>query len=95
MDGSKIDSAKEAAISVVNTLSNSDFVGVVSFATNAKTLHSSKILRATSETKEKITEKIEGLEAVGSTNYEEAFRKGLSMLKAATKDEFGAPCVNG
>ena len=95
MSSGRLDSAKEAAISVLNTLSNSDFVGVVSFGNSAKTLYSNKVLRATHETKEKIIEEIEDLEAGGSTNYEAAFNKGLTMLEAAEKDEYGAPCSNG
>ena len=58
MVGTRIDSAKEAAASVVNTLSNSDFVGVVIFSSNAKSLYSNKVLRATNDTKEKILDEI-------------------------------------
>ena len=58
MAAPRIDIAKEAAINVVNTLSNSDFVGVVSFSSSAEILYSDKILRATSEAKEKINEEI-------------------------------------
>ena len=40
-------------------------------------------------------EAIDSLDAVGSTNYESAFRKAFAMLEAAEDDEFGAPCVDG
>ena len=95
MSGTRIQSAKEAAVSVVNTLSNSDFVGVVSFASKAETLHSTKVLRATNKTKDKIIDEIEDLQANGKTNYEAALRKGLRMLELAEDDEYGAPCKNG
>ena len=51
MDGDRISLAKDAAISVVNTLSNSDFVGILNFATSASTIENSKITRATIEEK--------------------------------------------
>ena len=51
MSGTKLNAAKEAGKNVVNTLSNNDFVGVASFSSTARTLHSSKIERATFELK--------------------------------------------
>ena len=86
MDGDRLDIAKDAAISVVNTLSNSDFVGVLSFASNANTVYTEKITRATTEVKEQIIEKINSLSALGQTNYQAAFSKGFSLLNAATTD---------
>ena len=48
MDGDKMDLAKKAAKSVVNTLSNSDFVGIVSFNSLAQILNDNgQIIRAT------------------------------------------------
>lgn len=47
----KLESAKEALISVINTLSNNDFVGVATFSDSATTLQSSGLFRATSENK--------------------------------------------
>lgn len=43
MQGTRIEIAKEAAKSVVNTFSNNDFVGVVTFSNNAQTLYSNKL----------------------------------------------------
>ena len=40
MAGTGISLAKDAATSVVNTLSNSDFVGVVKFESTASYVHS-------------------------------------------------------
>ena len=95
MYGSRMTIAKDAATAVVNTLSNSDFVGVINFATSASSVDSSKITRATASVKESLIEKIDALEAVGSTNYEAAFRMAFDMLSAAENDEYGAPCPNG
>ena len=95
MYGERLILAKDAATAVVNTLSNSDFVGVINFATSASSVDSSKITRATASVKESLIEKIDALEAVGSTNYEAAFRMAFDMLSAAENDEYGAPCPNG
>ena len=35
MDGNRINLAKEAAKSVINTLSNNDFIGVITFSSTA------------------------------------------------------------
>lgn len=70
----KLVSAKEALISVVKTLSNNDFVGIVTFSDEAQ---SRSLSRATIENKESIIEYIEGLEGSGSTNYKAAFDKAF------------------
>ena len=46
-ENGKMGMAIQAAKSVINTLSNSDFVGVVEFNSDAKTIYSNRILRAT------------------------------------------------
>lgn len=51
MFGDRLQIAKDAATAVVNTLSNSDFVGVINFGSSASALHSNKIIRATIEEK--------------------------------------------
>lgn len=95
MSGDRITLAKDAATAVVNTLSNSDFVGVINFGSSASTVHSNKIIRATSSDKEEFIKAIDALEANGQTNYESAFQKAFAILNAATSDEYGAPCSNG
>ena len=47
MKGTPLSLAIEAAQNVVNTLSNSDFVGVVQFNSVASKVYSEKIIRAT------------------------------------------------
>ena len=54
MNGSRLYIAKDAATAVVSTLSNSDFVGVISFSNSARSVFSNRILRATSHVKESI-----------------------------------------
>ena len=47
MQGTKIEMAKQAASSVVSTLSNNDFVGVITFESSANSLVDTEIKRAT------------------------------------------------
>ena len=65
----RIKIAKDATSAVINTLSNNDFVAVISFSGDASTVFSSRIIRATSNNKESFTTSINDLEAVGQTNY--------------------------
>ena len=92
MAGTGISLAKDAATSVVNTLSNSDFVGVVKFESTASYVHSQKILRGTQETKDALNSGIWNLNAGGGTNYEQGLRLAMNMLSSAEEDEFGPPC---
>lgn len=92
MEGSRLQIAKDAAKSVVNTLSNNDFLGVIEFSSEATYVVSEKITRATIEHKQVLTASINSFVANGMTNYESAFRLGFSMLESAQSDEFGPPC---
>ena len=92
MSGNRITIAKSAAKSVINTLSNSDFIGVLAFNDEVTTLNSNRVVRATDEVKTKLAEAIDELTVDGKTNYEAAFQQGFNMLDAAADDEFGAPC---
>ena len=53
----------------MNTLSNNDFVGVISFSDEVESLYSNKVLRATDEVKANINSKIASLTVGGKTNY--------------------------
>ena len=83
MDGDRLEIAKEAAEAVLNTTSNNDFIGVISFNENASTIHIDRIVRGTSENKKPIIKAVQDLSSSGSTNYEAAIRLGFSMLEAA------------
>lgn len=54
MSGNRITIAKAAAKSVINTLSNSDFIGVLAFNDEVTTLNSNRVVRATDEVKTKL-----------------------------------------
>lgn len=47
MYGDRMTLAKSAATAVVNTLSNNDFLGVISFGSSASSVYSDKVTRAT------------------------------------------------
>ena len=68
---------------MLNSFSISDFVGVVSFSSEANILYGDKIKRATDELKGNLTEKIDALSAKGQTNFEAAFKKAFEMLDHA------------
>ena len=95
MLGERMTLAKDAAKAVINTLSNNDFVGIISFGSSATTVNTTKVTRATIANKQGFTSAIDALEASGQTNYEGAFQKGFELLNAAQSDEYGAPCTNG
>ena len=95
MIGDKLELAKTAAKSVINTLSNNDFLGVINFGSTARTVYTNKITRATIDHRYRMEEEINNLEVTGFTNYQAAFQLGFDMINAAETDEFGAPCTNG
>ena len=95
MMGERMSLAIDAAKNVVNTLGNTDFVGVVKFDSTAYKVYSNKILRATEEVKNDLLSEIGGFAPAGGTNYESGFRAAFKMLQAARRDEFGAPCTDG
>ena len=91
----RIELAREAAISVVNTLTNSDFVGVVLFSDDAEQLlilgqRSGSLLPATNDNILALTEQIGRISTQGQTNFEAAFRTAFSIL--ATTRENSANC---
>lgn len=51
MEGDRLFLAKNAAEAVIGTLSNNDFLGVVSFNGNAQSVHFDRIVRATKDNK--------------------------------------------
>ena len=54
MKDKKIALAKSAAKSVINTLSNSDFIGVLAFSDEVTIINSNRVVRATDEVKTKL-----------------------------------------
>ena len=87
----RIGLAREAAISVVNTLTNSDFVGIVLFSDSAEQLlipgqQTGTLLSATNDNILTLTERIRGISAGGSTNFEAAFWTAFSILDMTSEN---------
>ena len=82
----RISLAKEAAISVVNTLSPVDTVSVITFNSNATSVSFTKIVKASSKNKETLAKEIEKIVATGGTRYEKAFNKAFELLDQAKND---------
>ena len=73
MLGDGLEVPKTAAKAVINTLSNNDFLGVISFGTSARTVYTSQITRATIDHRWVMEQEIDKLEFSGLTNYQAAF----------------------
>ena len=58
-------------------------------------MYSNKILRATTDVKNDLLSEIGAFGPLGGTNYESGFRRAFTLLQAAQRDEFGAPCTDG
>lgn len=54
MYGDKLEIAKKASKTVINTLNNNDFIGVISFGNSGVSLMYDNIVRATSTVKENL-----------------------------------------
>ena len=79
MSGIKFRIAKSAIKTVIDTLSNHDFFGIVTFGDNAQRVQQT-LLRTTVENKEYLKGKLQNLQVDGQTNYKEAFEEGFRLL---------------
>lgn len=91
IQGSRLSIAKKAAIKVIDTLNNFDWVGVVLFSTTAKS-YQSKLIRATAENISALKDYINDITATGSTNFEAAFKLAFSIMDSSKGDELGNAC---
>ena len=82
----RIEIARQAAISVINTLGIADWAGLVQFNTKAET-YSPNLQRATKDNKNKMIAWINKLFAQGATNYEDAIKKTYDMFKNTVADD--------
>ncbi|KAL7530888.1 LOW QUALITY PROTEIN: hypothetical protein ACHAXR_003728 [Thalassiosira sp. AJA248-18] len=83
--------AKQAAITVINTLTVADRVAVVSFASGASLVGGySNLIRATSENKKELA--IESLKAVGGTNFYARFNAAFNALDKTIRNESTSGC---
>ncbi|KAL7442600.1 hypothetical protein ACHAXH_006708 [Discostella pseudostelligera] len=89
----RLKKAKEAATTVIDTLTVSDKVAIVVFNGNAFVLtlasndNKEQLIVASNENKEQLKEKINLLEADGATNFYDAFDVTFRVLSDSFKDE--------
>lgn len=91
----RLDLAKEAAKTVVNTLTNFDYVGIVAFSDTAttQTINGDNIMvPATNKKLVTIGTVIDQLNAGGGTNFEAAFREAFNLLDRSKQTEADSGC---
>lgn len=92
-DYGRMDIAKEAAITIVDTLTVADRVAVISFSDTAAQIGGySKLIRATSENKYNLTKAINGLKADGPTNFYAAFNTTFNAIDTTIQSESTSGC---
>mmetsp|Transcript_17970 Transcript_17970/g.32529 ORF Transcript_17970/g.32529 Transcript_17970/m.32529 type:complete len:631 (-) Transcript_17970:1364-3256(-) len=85
--------AKEAAITIVDTLTVADRVAIVTFSDGASQVGGySGLIRATSENKDTLIQAIKGLQANGSTNFYDAFNTAFNALDQTIRSESTSGC---
>ena len=93
-DYGRMDTAKKAAITVVETLTVADRVAVVVFSDEATLVGTSetKLLRATKENKDNLIRAIGRLTPNGSTNFYDAFDTAFDVLTNTIQKESTSGC---
>ena len=92
---SRLDLAKEAAKTVVNTLTNFDFVGIVTFSASATTQRvngNNIMVPATNENLLTIGTVIDQLTPQTTTNFEAAFTETFNLLARSKQNEADSGC---
>ena len=88
----RIGLARDAAITVINTLTNSDYVAVVLFNAEAFQLLLTDpaqtpgiLIQATNENIVRLSERVATIQPSGNTNFEAAFETAFSIVDGATE----------
>lgn len=79
-DHNRINILKDAVNYVINTLSVSDYVSVITFSDAAESLTSSLLQRATTDNKNLLLAKVNNLQAGGSTNFYAGFKAAFDTM---------------
>ena len=91
-DFGRLELAKDAAKTVIDTLTNFDYVGVVIFSDAASTLYTTTMVPASSANLLNLNSAIDGITARGTTNYEAAFREAFDLLTRSRIQELATSC---
>eukprot|EP00804_Cyclotella_cryptica_P019052 CCRYP_014456-RA/>CCRYP_014456-RA protein AED:0.03 eAED:0.03 QI:213/1/1/1/1/1/3/251/787 len=93
MKGRRMDLAKEAASTIVETLSVADRFAVITFSDFASQIGEEEgLIVATDENKKQMIELIQNLEARGGTNFYDGFDKAFDTIEQTIKDELTSGC---
>jgi len=87
--GSRLNTAIQAAVSVIETLTSADYVQVVLFSSSA-TSQGTNLLQVTSENQQVLLDYVTSLSGGGSTNYIAAFDKVYEIFRNSRTSERGA-----
>lgn len=88
-----MDVTKKASKIVIETLTSSDYIGLVDFDSTAKK-YKNTMIRATTDNKEDIYKWIDKIEMGGYTNFEAGFDAAYEIMSDTKKDEYGVDCSN-
>jgi len=87
----RLELMKQAASTVIGSLTVGDHVTVVAFSSEARNL-TTYLVQATKENKDDLIGQIEILGAVGSTNFMAAFDKAYDVLELSRRNEMSSFC---
>lgn len=94
MEGLRLLYLKQAAARIIDTLTIGDRVALVTFSSSAsdERIEGRSLVKVTADTKKILKERIDGLEAAGSTNIYEAFRRAFQVMEKAIPQELVVQC---
>mmetsp|Transcript_33117 Transcript_33117/g.70581 ORF Transcript_33117/g.70581 Transcript_33117/m.70581 type:complete len:759 (+) Transcript_33117:360-2636(+) len=92
-DYARMDMAKEAASTIVDTLTVADRFAIVSFSDVATQIGGEgRLMRATETNKERMIDEIRRLEADGATNFHAAFDAAFNAIDQTIREEATSGC---
>jgi uncharacterized protein YegL len=91
MAGLRIELMRQAATRVIETLTIADRIGLVHFSSEA-TVVTTQMVIASESNKVDLLKKIQDLEAIGKTNFHDAFLDAFEMIDQTTESELHVDC---
>eukprot|EP01064_Diplonema_japonicum_P029723 TRINITY_DN4877_c0_g4_i1.p1 TRINITY_DN4877_c0_g4~~TRINITY_DN4877_c0_g4_i1.p1 ORF type:complete len:575 (+),score=163.03 TRINITY_DN4877_c0_g4_i1:44-1768(+) len=88
----RLEAVKRAVNAVLDTLTNTDFVSVVSFSDNAETLYGSSMLQADASNVARLKDAVGGLGTGGSTMMSPGFTEAFDLLRRGKGTEATTKC---
>jgi Mg-chelatase subunit ChlD len=88
----RLDLAKSAAVSVLNSLAMNNYVSVVVFGQSAWRIMNDTVVQATQENIDALSEQIMGLSGDGATNFVAAFTEAFDIIDQSRAAQVGSGC---